>query len=164
MKNRKTWVSILTAALIVAAIGVLVAIGSVTLFVHNHVRSEVVEVTSADGEFEQLRTRFAGQIPLLELRRNGAPVIHRNAAAPRRDVRALHALAFDARSHTISRVDLPGWLLRMMSAGGRFRLANLEVFDDEEQNRLTLEDLERHGPGLVLDAEVRSKRALVWTE
>jgi hypothetical protein len=163
MKNRQTWVSILIAALIVAAIAVIVAIGGIAMFVHNHVNSEVVEAASADTEFAQARARFAGKTPLLELRGN-EPVIHRDVTAPRREVRSLHMLAFDARQHKISRIDIPGWLLKMMSAGGRLRIANLEVFDRDEDNRLTLEDLERHGPGLVLDAERRGGRALVWIE
>jgi hypothetical protein len=163
MKNRKTWVSILIAALIVAAIAVIVAIAGIAVFIHNHVDSAVVEAASADAEFAQARARFAGRTPLLELRGN-EPVIHRDATAPRREVRSLHILAFDARQHKISRIDLPGWLLRLMSAGGRFRIANLEPFDSDEDNRLTLEDLERRGPGLVLDAERRGGRALVWIE
>jgi hypothetical protein len=163
MKSRQAWVSILIAAVIVAAIAVIVAIGGVALFVHDHVKSEVVEAASADTEFAQARARFAGKTPLLELRGN-EPVIHRDATAPRREVQALHVLAFDASQHKISRIDIPGWLLRLMSAGGRLRIANLEVFDNDEENRLTLEDLERHGPGLVLDAERRGARALVWIE
>jgi hypothetical protein len=163
MKNRQTWVSILIAAVIVAAIAAIFAIGGIALFVHNHVKSEVVEVVSADTEFAKARARFAGKTPLFELRGN-EPVIHRDAAAPRREVQSLHVLAFDASQHKISRIDIPGWLLRVMSAGGHFRLANLDVFDSDEENRLTLEDLERHGPGLVLDAERRGGRALVWIE
>jgi len=163
MQNRRTWVSILIAALIVAAVAVIIAIGGVAMFIHDHVNSEVVEAVGADAEFAQARARFAGKTPLLELRGN-QPIIHRDATAPRRPVQSLHMLAFDARQHKISRVDVPGWLLRVMSAGGRFRIANLEVFDSDEDNRLTLEDLERHGPGLVLDAERSGGRALVWIE
>jgi hypothetical protein len=163
MKSRQAWISILIAAVIVAVIAVIVAIGGIALFVHDHVKSEVVEATSADTEFALARARFAGRTPLLELHGN-EPVIHRDATAPRHEVRSLHVLAFDASQHKISRIDIPGWLLRLMSAGGRLRIANLEVFDNDEENRLTLEDLERHGPGLVLDAERRGGRALVWIE
>jgi hypothetical protein len=67
-----------------------------------------------------------------------------------------------------------------MSAGGRLRLMNLDTFGDD-RDRITLEDLERHGPGLILDVgggavgqllvgdaifgtNSRSSQLLVWTE
>jgi hypothetical protein len=30
--------------------------------------------------------------------------------------------------------------------------------------RITLEDLQRHGPGLILSAQLRDRRILVWTD
>jgi len=53
-----------------------------------------------------------------------------------------------------------------MSAGGRIRIANLDVLDDETGGKVTLEDLERHGPGLVLDVRRArgSQQVLLWTE
>ena len=37
--------------------------------------------------------------------------------------------------------------------------------DDEfEKHRITLEDLERHGHGLVLDGHNRNTRILIWSE
>jgi hypothetical protein len=41
-------------------------------------------------------------------------------------------------------------------------LANLYMLADD-RDRITLEDLERHGPGLICDFRARS-RVLVWTE
>jgi hypothetical protein len=40
--------------------------------------------------------------------------------------------------------------------------ANLELFDDE-RDRITLEDLERHSPGIIIDVHGHS-RVLAWTE
>jgi hypothetical protein len=67
-----------------------------------------------------------------------------------------------------------------MSVGGRIRFMDLGMFGDE-RDRITLEDLERHGPGLILDTSGRSvgplaisdamlgtdtqkSQLLVWTE
>ena len=60
------------------------------------------------------------------------------------------------------RVDLPGWLLKWLSARGTIRLANLEMFNDS-RDRLTLEDIERHTPGVIVAGAGRT-RVLVWTE
>ena len=70
---------------------------------------------------------------------------------------------YDPSKGTLAHMDLPGWALRVASAGGRFRLANLGMVDNEQQ-RVTYEDLEHQGPGLVLDATRRGRRILVWTE
>jgi hypothetical protein len=77
-----------------------------------------------------------------------------------------HIVQYDARAGHISRIDLPGWFVRAVSAGGRIRIANLGFSGDgdEDMQRLTLEDLERHGPGLVLDLSRRGGRVLAWTE
>ena len=40
--------------------------------------------------------------------------------------------------------------VRLMSMGGRIRFMNLGMFGDD-RDRVTLEDLERHGRGLILD-------------
>jgi len=163
--KRKTWISVLIAAVIVVVFLGAVAIGSVFFFVRSHIHSAEAEPADAQAQFTAVRARFAGQVPFIELKTEDDVVVHREAAGERREVRALHALFYNSREGRMSRLDVPGWALRLMSAGGRFRLANLDVFDDERANRVTLEDLERHGPGLVLDVQ-RNRRGqvLVWTE
>ena len=67
-----------------------------------------------------------------------------------------------------------------MTIGGRIRLMNIGLFGDD-RDRITLEDLERHGPGLVIDVrdgsawptavgdalfgtDSRGFQMLIWTE
>ena len=78
-------------------------------------------------------------------------------------MRALHVLAYDVSASQLRHVDIPGGLLRLMTVGGRFRLMNLETFGDN-RDRITLDDLRQHGPGLVLDEHVGLSQMLVWTE
>ena len=164
MTARKTWVSIVIAGMAIVFILVVAVIGGGAFWMRRHAHSEVTPPQVALAEIDKVHERFAGQLPLIELRIGDDPVVHRTPSAPRHEIQALHVIGFSSVSGKLSHVDLPGWLLRMMSAGGRFRIANLEMFDRDEDNRLTLEDLERHGPGLVLDAERRGGRALVWIE
>ncbi|HEY7289391.1 MAG TPA: hypothetical protein VH583_06095 [Vicinamibacterales bacterium] len=162
---RKTWVQIAIAAVIVGVVVVVLFAGGTYLFLRSHVHSDVVRDDAAATEFSAARARFGGQTPLIELGSDGQPVLHRPADGPRRPVGALHALGYDASEGRLSRLDLPGWFVRAVSAGGRIRLANLGFADDgDDAQRLTLEDLERHGPGLVLDVKQPDKRLLVWTE
>jgi hypothetical protein len=161
---KKTWVSILIAAVIIVGIIAIVVVGSTAFFVYSHVRAQVTPQATAEQQFADARARFAGQQPLIELSPGDEPVLHRDASRPRRAVQALHALVYDAHARKLTHVDIPGWLLRVMSAGGHFRLANLDMFEDD-QSQLTLEDLERHGPGLILDVRRgRGSQVLLWTE
>jgi hypothetical protein len=164
MANRKTWISIVIAAFIIVVVAALGLFAGAFIYVRRHAHSEVTQASTAEAEFARVRARFEGQTPLIELKVGEPPILHRTPAAPAYEIQSLHVIGYDASSGKLSHVDLPGWMLRMMSAGGRFRLANLGFFDDED-NRVTLEDLERHGPGLIVDIR-RSGRvqAVVWIE
>jgi hypothetical protein len=159
---KRTWRAVVgVAAIIVGAIAVLL-VGGGAYIIYNHTAAQFVDAAAADAQFDAERARFAGQQPLIELRGVDVPVVHRQPSAPRREVTALHVLSYDTRTRKLVRAEIPGWLLRFVSAHGSIRLANLEMFDDE-RDRITLEDLERHGPGLIVDAQGRS-RVLVWSE
>jgi hypothetical protein len=159
---KRTWLAVLGAAAIIAGAIAVVLIGGAVYVVHDHTSTQFVDAATADAQIDAERARFAGQEPLIELRGVDVPVVHRQPSAARRDVSVLHVLSYDARTRKLVRMDIPGWLLKFVSAHGSIRLANLELFNDE-RDRITLEDIERHGPGLIVDAEARS-RVLVWTE
>lgn len=164
-KTKKTWISILIAGVIIVGLLAVAIVGGTALFFYRHIDARLTPQATADRTFEDTRARFAGQHPLVELSREDEPVIHRDREAPRQEIHELHALVYDERSGKLTRVDIPGWLLRLMSGGGRLRIANVDPFGDDEA-KLTLEDLQRHGPGLVLDIRRRSSssQVLVWTE
>lgn len=160
--TKKTWISILIAAVIVVVMLGVAVVGGAALFVHRHVHSQLVPSETAAEEFARTRARFAGQRPLIELASNDEPTVHREPARVRQPLKALHVLAYDERQGKLVHADVPAWLVQLGSGHGHLRIANLDAFDNEQ---LTLEDLERHGPGLVLDVHRRGgERLLVWTE
>ena len=165
-RTRKTWVSVVIAALIIAAIVVVGFVGATYVFLHSHLQGEDVEPDQATAQMAEIRSKFAGATPLIEIASDGQPVLHRNPTGEPRPVNVFHIVQYDARAGHISRIDLPGWFVRAVSAGGRIRIANLGFSGDgdDDMQRLTLEDLERHGPGLVLDLSRRGGRVLAWTE
>ena len=58
---------------------------------------------------------------------------------------------------------IPFWLLRMKS--GPIRIGSYANGWDDSRVRFTIEDLERHGPGLLIDETERTEgRVLVWVE
>jgi hypothetical protein len=165
-KTKKTWISILIAGVIIVGLLAITVVGGTAYFFYHHINARFTNQEHADQTFAETRARFAGQQPLVELTRGDEePVIHRDRSAARHELNALHALVYDRNAGKLTHVDVPGWLLRLMSGGGHVRIANLDMFGDDDRAKLTLEDLERHGPGLVMDVRRRyGSQLLVWTE
>jgi hypothetical protein len=165
-RTRKTWASIVIAALIISGLVVVGFVGGAYVFLRSHLHGEDIDPAQANAQIAAIRQRFTGAIPLIEIASDGQPVLHRSATGERRPIKAFHVVQYNERAGHMSRIDLPGWVVRAASAGGRIRLANLGFSSDgdDDQERVTLEDLERHGPGLVLDVARRGGRVLAWTE
>jgi hypothetical protein len=162
-KTKRTWVSVVIASVIIIGVLAVAAVGGTAYFFYRHIDAKFTPEASADQTFEQTRARFAGQQPLIELTHGDEPTVH-HPTGPRRDVHALHALVYDDNSGKLTHVDVPGWLLRFVSGHGHLRLADMGPFGDEDM-KLRLEDLERHGPGLVMDVRRQhGSQLIVWTE
>jgi len=163
-KTKKTILAVVIAMILIVGLLAGAVVGGTVFFIYRHVDSCVTTKETAEQQFAAQRAKFAGQQPLIEMPLGDDPVMHRDPSKPRRELQALHALVYDGREEKLTHVDIPGWLLRVMSGRGRIRIANLEMFDDD-RDRVTLEDLERHGPGLIIDLRRgRSSQVLVWTE
>lgn len=162
-KTRRPWIAIAVGILIGVVLLAVLAVGSGVYWMSRHVRSQEVALSTAEEAFARERTRFAGQEPLVVLEDNRAVVRETPPGGARTPVGALHILAYDESEGRLVHVDVPGWLLRLLP--GR----NISIDDIEGvsviRDRLTIADLERHGPGLVLDTTTRDgSRVLVWTE
>jgi len=163
-KTKRTWISIVIAGLIIVGVLAIAVVGGTALFFYRHIDAKFTGEDSADRAFAETRARFTGQTPLIELSHDDEAIVH-HPSGSRREIHALHALAYDDRSGKLTHVNVPGWLLRLMSGGGRLRIANMDAFSDDETGKLTLDDLERHGPGLVMDVRRHhGSQLLVWTE
>jgi hypothetical protein len=67
-----------------------------------------------------------------------------------RPITALHALVFSPQDDSLRRFDIPASALRVISVGGYIHLIDFGMPGDQ-RGRLTLADLEQHGPGLIVD-------------
>ena len=167
---RRTWVSILIASVIIVGVLALTVVGGTAFFMYRHVHAEFTNETSAEREFSGARARFSAQRPLIEIRKDDEPIVHRDqipSSPSTRQIEALRVLAYDERAGKLVRVSIPFWLLRIMPTRHLAFLNDegIDVDIDAERVRLTVEDLERRGPGLVLDqADRHGSRVLVWTE
>jgi hypothetical protein len=168
-KSRKTWISVLIAAVIIVGMLAAAAVGGTVYFFSRHVHTQPVETADAAREFETARARFSGHPPLIEMRRGDEPLLHREllkSEAPARPLASLRVLAYDPDDGKLVRISIPFWLLRLAPSGKRMSFLSENGVDfDSDRVHLTLEDLERRGPGLILDhTDRQGSLVLVWTE
>ena len=166
--TRKTWISILIAAVIIVGILAVAAIGGVAYFIHRHVETQFTGSETAAQQFQEARARFAGQQALIEIQKNDRAFLHRetipaSGSASKLDV--LRVIAYDTRAGKLVHISIPFWLLRMMPSKNFSFLNDNGIDFDSERVHLTVDDLERRGPGLILDqADRRGSQVLVWSE
>jgi hypothetical protein len=167
-KKLPTWVSVLIAAVIIVGMLAVAAVGGAAFFIYRHVHTSFTPSETAQVEFTQARARFEGQQPLIEIRHDDDPIIHRELVkdtAERQKLESLRVLAYDQHAGKLVRVSIPFWLLRMAPSKNLSFLNDNGIDVDSDRVRLTLDDLERRGPGLLIDSkDRRGSLVLVWTE
>jgi hypothetical protein len=164
-KSTKTVLIVLAAAVTIVCVVVVALIGTSAYFVSQHVRSDYVGTENAEAQFAAARQRLAGKSPLLELRGDDEPIIHRPPAdAKAAPITVVRALLYSPDERKLVNLSLPAWLLRMGS-GDRLRFIGDSDHFDTRHLGLTFADIERHGPGLILDGILEHRSlVLVWTE
>jgi hypothetical protein len=164
MAKVKTWVWVVVGIFVICILGMMTMAAAGFWFArtHIHVRSESPAVASSD--FEQVRQQFAGQTPLIELDDRGH-FLRANTDRPPGTTRpeTLAVMAFDPGDERVVRVNIPFWMLRLKLRGTRISIGRGNL--DLEDLKLTVEDLERYGPTLILDHKERGgERVLVWSQ
>lgn len=158
----------LRIALWVVAIGIVLACivgGSAALIVWRQTTITTSEATDATTQFERIKAQFPQRTPLVEIVDPGPVMmdvrIHRvPESASRQAVKFFHVLVFDARTKRLIRSRAPVW---WMTFSAENLLANVGVRVGDLA--LTVADVERFGPGVVLDfTPPPGGRVLVWVE
>jgi len=159
-----TWVWIIIGIMTLGILGVITAAGVGLWFLRSHVNVQPTTVAAATTDFQSVRERFANQKPLIELDDRGN-FVHANTDRPNGTTRpeSLNVMAFDAREDHVVRVDIPFWMLRLKTRGTLVDVGSGDI--DLQKLRLTVEDLERFGPTLIVDhKDANGSRVLVWSQ
>ncbi len=168
MNKRKTWISVVIAAVIVIGILAASAVGGTAYFIYRHVHTEFTPTENAEQRFKDARARFAGQQPLIEMTRGDEPILHREVipnTMPAAKLETLRVLAYDTRANKLVNVSIPMWLLRLAPSNNFSFMRDNGIDFDSDKMHISLDDIERRGPGLLLDqTERRGSQVLVWTE
>ena len=163
-KTTKRWVVIVLGIFLAIGVFGLAAIGTTIYYVSSHIESETVSDTVAEDRFARELERFKRTQPLIDIRGRDDVVVNRPAeSAQVRTIRSIRVLAYDERREAITDVTIPFSIVRWMPSG-RFSARSAGADIDWDRSNVTIEDLERFGPGLILDHQERGQRVLVWSE
>jgi hypothetical protein len=167
MAKKTSWGLIILG---IAAFAVIVGVGLVAVVGYVIYQQFAFQATSAteltaEQEFTRVVALFDGQTPFI-IMRDGEPVVSQEkGAAAGKSVEALHILVWNPDEQKVVRLNMPFWLLRM-TKGQPIKLSGGTHADGGPMRlKVTAEDIERRGPGLILDhKEASGERVLVWAQ
>ena len=168
MAKKNWWWIVLGVVVFVVIVGIG-AIGTFGYILYRQMDIQTVATESPEEEFAKARARFEGQVPFVELpgsHGSGEVVVHREQMAKEpTTLTALRVLAWGPQERKLVRLSLPMWLLRLTGRHG-VQLSNRDTpFGADMRLNVTTDELERHGPGLILDYTTPGgERILVWAE
>jgi len=162
----KTWVWVVVGLFVVGVLCVIAMAGVGFYFFTRHIETRTASPALANRDFAQVTGRFGGQKPLIELDKKGNYLrsnTDRKAAPGTAPPDSIHVMAFDPDDGRVVTLTIPFWLLRLKMRGATIDLNGRSM--DLEDLRLTVEDLERFGPTLIVDfTSPDGERVLVWSQ
>ena len=162
----KAWIWIVLAIVVVGILGIVAMAGVGFYFASKHIDTRAASPASAAKDFEEVRARFSGQPPLIELDDRGHFVrAHTDRPTPA-NVKApehLNVLAYDPDDGRIVRLTIPFWLLRLKMGNANIDFNGRQM--DLDDLRLKVEDLERFGPTLIAEHKAPDgSHVIVWSQ
>ena len=163
----KKWVPIVVGIVIFVMVVGVGLVGGLVYVLTRQVSVQTVSEPGGQQEFDRILTTLAGQKPLIELAASGdgEAVVHRELETKQPgSLTTLHLRFWVPDENKLVRVDLPFWLMRL-TGNKPLKLHTDHRSFEEVTLTVTPEEIERRGPGLVLDHKARhGERVLVWTE
>jgi len=167
MAKKRSWALIIIsvgAFIVIVGGGSLAVVGYLVAQQFSFQQEPGATIEASAQQMAETRARFKGQTPFIELRANGAPVVHRDQQGPtRHSLNAMVVVGWDGRSRQgVFRLKAPFWVVSMNS---RRHLRVSRPDGGTIDLQVSIEDLERRGPGLILDrTDQRGRQLIVWTE
>ena len=163
--KKRSWIPIVIGIFLLIAV---VAVGAIVLTAMWFRESMTITRSSEDSatrQFEDVRRRFPGQEPLIQLV-DGRPQFaadRASEAVPAVPLTSIHVIAYDRDEGNTVTFSLPFWLLRMKS--GPIRISAYQQGWDDRGVSFRVEDIEKHGPGIIVDVTEKDEgRVLIWAQ
>jgi hypothetical protein len=166
MSKRRNWLWILVGVCILLVFIGIGAIIATTAWIQQNLTVMDTTEASALEQFDEVRTRYKNRPPLLDIQ-DGQPTFTGGTPPPARSDSAalqdLHVLVWDPDENKLASVSVPFWLLRLKS--GPIEFSSYAAGLDDRGVRLSAEEIERYGPGILLDTVSQDgERILLWTQ
>ena len=158
----RKWVKVTLSLAAVAALLFTVLAGAGAYYVFRHLDTRSAAEADTKDDFDAIRTKFKDRAPLVEIRNLASADLVINRAVHPQGKRAttVHVMTWSAEESQFLRTDVPVWLTRFSSIN---ILSHLGIAP--QKFRLTAEDLERYGPGIVVDYKQPGRnQVLIWLE
>ena len=158
----RTWARAALGGLAVVALAFAVLAGTGAYFVFRGMEKRVSGEADAVKEIEVVKARFGQRAPLVEI---VDPVradirINRPPDASAAKVDTVHVMSWKREDGELMRTAVPLWLLRFSSVNVLSQLGLAP-----EKFRLTVGDIERYGPGIIVDyGSPGASRLLMWVD
>lgn len=167
MGKKASWPLIfvgIAAFVLIVGVG-LVAVAGYIIYQQFAFQATPATETSAEREFKQIAGKFEGQKPYLVIK-DGQPIVsEEHASRPGQPIEAIHILVWDPDKRKVVKLNMPFWLLRMTKGHPIKISSDRDPGAEAVHLRITAEDLEKRGPGLILDhKEASGQRVLVWAQ
>ena len=165
MKKRRNWILIVFGVLVLVVFVGIGAVIAIAAWFQQNLQVQRTSEPEAESAFVEVRQKFTTRGPLLEIR-NGRPAYAAGRppqSAQTTSLTTLHVLAWDPDDEELARFAIPFWLLRLKSDPIEFSTYASGLDDDGVE--LRVEDIERYGPGIILDTTSPGRvRVLVWAQ
>ena len=158
----RRWMKVTLGAFAVIAVAVSILAGTGAYFVFRHLDTRASGEEEAIQAIEAVKARFGRRPPLVEVvdPRRADFRINRLVDASAARVDTIHVINWKSETGQLSRTDVPLWLMR-------FSTVNIasQIGIAPAGFRLTVSDIERYGPGIVVDFNSPGAfRMLLWVE
>ena len=158
----RTWVKATLGGVTLIAVGVVALAGTGAYLALRHLEKQEAVEAEAVKAINAVKTRFGPRPPLIEIGdpRRAEIRINRPDAASPSPVDTVHIINWKSDTGELIRAEVPLWLMRFSSVN---ILSQLGIAP--EKFRLTVSDIQRYGPGIVVDyGSPGAFRVLVWVD
>ncbi len=152
-----------TIGVVIAIVAIVAALaGTGAYFVLRNLEKTTTTEAAADNEMDAVRTRYAPRPPLVEIvdPRTADVRINREPSPTAAPVGTVHIVNWKSENSELTRAEVPLWLMRFSSVNLLSKAGIAPA-----RFRLTVDDIERYGPGIVTDYRSPGVfRVLVWVD
>src|SRR5437762_2141201 len=143
----RTWVKATLAGVVLIAVAVVALAATGAYFVLRHMEKRAGNEAEAAQAIDAVKARFGSRPPLVEIidPQRADIRINRPVEASAARVDTIHVINWKTDAGELTRTDVPLWLMRFSTLNITSQLGIAP-----EKFRLTVGDVERYGPGIVV--------------